>query len=117
MGCIELQSLMIDQLVNKRSKILPALAIFHKADLSNQFSHFAQPILMPRFKSINFHQNRPKITLFLQKCKSFKRLGLHTQTLEIAGHYGFLPTRLCNCLRYPAIGTLSGYAIIDRIEI
>ena len=32
---------------------------------------FALPISMPRFKSINFYQNIPKIKLFLQKIAKF----------------------------------------------
>ena len=32
---------------------------------------FAQPIFMPRFKSINFHQNIPKFKLILQKNAKF----------------------------------------------
>ena len=42
---------------------------------------FALPISMPRFKNINFYQNRPKIKLFLQKnAKFFVFCGLRTQT-------------------------------------
>ena len=35
---------------------------------------FALPISMPRFKSNNFHQNSPKIKLFLQNKQSFQAL-------------------------------------------
>ena len=50
---------------------------------------FALPIsmppefsLMPRFKNINFHQNKPKIELFLQKIKFFEYWGRIPQTLN-----------------------------------
>ena len=36
--------------------------------------------LMPRFKSIIFYQNKPKIKLFLQKIKFFECWGLPSQT-------------------------------------
>ena len=47
---------------------------------------------MPRFKSIIFYQNRPKMKLFLKKCKIFKRWRLRLQTpktvlpLRISGY-------------------------------
>ena len=68
MGFIELHNFMIYQHLNKRTKILPS-ATSHIAHLHNQFNYgmFAQPISMPRFKSIIFDQNRPKTKLFLQK--------------------------------------------------
>ena len=37
---------------------------------------------MPHFKSINFYQNRPKITLMLKKSIVFERWGLCPQTSE-----------------------------------
>ena len=36
---------------------------------------FALPISMPRFKSIIFYQNKPKIKLFLQKNAKFSSAG------------------------------------------
>ena len=40
---------------------------------------------MPRFNSINFDQNRPKLKLFLPKeYEILKRWGLRTQTPESA---------------------------------
>ena len=50
--------------------------------LCNQFNHvFAVVISMPRFKSNNLYQTRPKIMLLLQKhCKIFERWGLCLQT-------------------------------------
>ena len=36
---------------------------------------FALLISMPRFKSIIFYQNSPKIKLFLKKMQSFRALG------------------------------------------
>ena len=55
-----------------------SLATSHIAYLCNQFNSlimFAPPISMPRFKSIIFDQNSPKIKLFLQKNASFRSLG------------------------------------------
>ena len=50
--------------------------------LCNQFNHvFAVLISMPRFKSNNFYQTRPKIMLLLQKnCKIFECWRLCPQT-------------------------------------
>ena len=60
---------MIYLLVNKRTELL-LLATSHITiahHLCNQFNHgFALLISMPRFKSIYFCQNRPKITLLEQ---------------------------------------------------
>ena len=42
---------------------------------------FALPISMPRFKSINFYQSRPKSKLFLQYAKIFDAKP-KMQTLE-----------------------------------
>ena len=36
---------------------------------------FALPISIPRFKSIIFYQNSPKIKLFLEELKNFRALG------------------------------------------
>ena len=36
---------------------------------------FALPISKPRFKSIIFNQNSPKMKLFLQKMQNFRALG------------------------------------------
>ena len=70
---------------------------------------FALPITMPRFKSINFCQNTPKIKLFLQKyAKIFVCWGLRPQIpvppaaggfaprppKQPPSHYEFLATRL-----------------------
>ena len=53
---------------------------------------FALPISMPRFKNINFYQNRPKIKLFLQKnAKFFVFCGLRTQTPVPLAAGGFAP--------------------------
>ena len=49
---------------------------------------------MPRFKSINFYQNRPKIELFLQKTTKLLSAGLRPQTTKTA----------------PALLQISGYA-------
>ena len=66
---------MIHQLVNKRAEIL-LLATSHIAHLRNQFSSvFALLISMPRSKSINIYQNRPKIKLFSQKTTKFSSAG------------------------------------------
>ena len=64
----------IYQLVNKRSEIL-AIAISHMAHICNLYNHvFALLISMPRFNSINFYQNGPKIKIFfLKKYKIFER--------------------------------------------
>ena len=67
MSFIELliENFMIYQLVKKRTEILP-LATSHLVYICNLFNHvFAQLIFIPRFKSINSYQNRPKIKLFL----------------------------------------------------
>ena len=65
---------------------------------------FALPIFTPRFKSINFYQNIPKIKLFLQKNAKFFCAGnfwlrawcfnccyviLCKLILRLAGVYGF----------------------------
>ena len=73
---------MIYRLIKKRTEIL-LLAISHIAHLCNQFNClFALLIPMPRFKSINFYQNRPEIKLFLQKKKlqKFRAFGACPQT-------------------------------------
>ena len=63
------------------------------AHLCNQFNHvFAVLISMPRFKSNNLYQTRPKIKLSLQKnCKIFERLGLSPQTPNGFRQLGALP--------------------------
>ena len=47
---------------------------------------------MPRFKSIIFYQNSPKIKLVLQKKENFQALG--TPPSDTAPHREFLATRL-----------------------
>ena len=49
---------------------------------------------MPRFNSISFYQNRPKIELFLQKNTKFLSAGLRPQTTRAT----------------PALSQISGYA-------
>ena len=49
-----------------RAEILP-IAIAYLALSRNQFNHVFALLIIPRFKSINFYQNRPKIRLLLQK--------------------------------------------------
>ena len=45
---------------------------------------FTLPISMPRFKSIIFYQNSPKIVIFAKKCKIFERWGLRPRTPQTA---------------------------------
>ena len=53
---------------------------------------FALPISMPRFKSINFYQNIPKIKLFLQKnAQVFVCWMLRSQTPVPPAAGGFSP--------------------------
>ena len=69
---------------------------------------FALPIFMPRFKSINFYQNIPKIKLFLQKnakffCAAWASApdprassggwGFRSQALKTSPYCEFLTTR------------------------
>ena len=85
----ELYDFMIYQHVNKRAKNL-SLATFHIAHFCKHSIRFALPISMPRFKSINFYQNSPKIKLFLKKkCKIVKCWGLRPQTPAppVAGNF------------------------------
>ena len=73
--CIELWNSKIYRLVDRRTEILP-LATFHIARLFNQFNHvFALLVSMPRFKSIKFYLNRPKIKLILQQHSKFFGAG------------------------------------------
>ena len=64
------------QACNKTAEILP-LATTLITHLRSQFIHvFALLISMPRFKSINFCQNRPEIKILLQKnCKISDRVA------------------------------------------
>ena len=92
MSFIEKYDFIIYQHLNKRTKILPLATsqIAHATSLNM----FALLISMPRFKSIIFYQNNPKIKLFLQKSAVFERWGLRSQTPKTAPHYEFLATRL-----------------------
>ena len=67
---------MIYQLVNKRTKIL-AIATTNVAHFCNLYYHvFTLLICMPRFNSIKFYQNRPKIKLvFVKNRQNFRALG------------------------------------------
>ena len=67
---------MIYHLVNKTTEILP-LANSHIAIYATSLIVFVLPVPMPRFKSINFYQNRAKFNLFLQNV--FERWGLCPQ--------------------------------------
>ena len=46
---------------------------------------------MPRFKSIIFHYNNPKIFFFAKNWKIFERWGLHLQTPVPPAARGFAP--------------------------
>ena len=77
------------QACNKKAEILP-LATTLITHVRGQFIHvFALLISMPRFKSINFCQNRPKIKILLQKnCKISDRIAPGSQIaplLQICG--------------------------------
>ena len=62
-------------IVNKRNDIL-ILATTHIDHLCNQFNYvFALLISMPRFKSIYFYPNTPKLSNFLKKYKNCRTLG------------------------------------------
>ena len=51
---------------------------------------FALPVSMPRSKSIIFHQNSPKIKLFLQKkMQNFRALGAELPDPCASGGWGF----------------------------
>ena len=52
---------------------------------------FALPISKPRFKSINFNQNSPKMKLFLQKMQNFRALGAPPPDPPAAGGYALKP--------------------------
>ena len=75
MSFIELLDVIIYQLVNNRTAILP-LPTSDIAHLCNWYNYaFALLISMPRFKSITFYQNRSKIKLFLpNNIKNFRVL-------------------------------------------
>ena len=49
---------------------------------------FALLIFMPRFKSINFYQNKPKITLFLPKNLKFSSAGGYAADPRTCGGWG-----------------------------
>ena len=56
---------MINQFVNKRTEIL-AIGTSNIANLRNYYNHVSALLIsIPRFHSINFHQKRSKIKLFL----------------------------------------------------
>ena len=56
---------------------------------------FALSISKPRFKSIIFNQNSPKMKLFLQKMQNFRALGaLPLDPKTAPPHCEFLATRL-----------------------
>ena len=57
---------------------------------------------MPRFNSINFYQNMPKIVVFAKKkYKIFECWGLRPQTPVTAPpHYSFLVTRLAENVNF-----------------
>ena len=67
---------MIYQLVNKRTEIL-AIATTHIAHFCHYYYHvFTLLICVPRFNSIKFYQNRPKIKLvFVKNRQIFLALG------------------------------------------
>ena len=86
---------MIYHLVNKRTKILP-LATFYIVHLGRQFILFLNSITcMLCFKSINFHQNKPKIKLW----KSFERCWPKNLNLW---QLGALPQTPCDFRRLGA---------------
>ena len=69
-----------------RSEVLP-LAITCIAHLCCQFWHvFALLISMPRFKSVNFYQNRSKIKLLLQK-----NLQIPSEHVPTIAGFGYVP--------------------------
>ena len=58
---------------------------------------FALLISMPRFKSIIFYQNSPKIELFLKKNAKFSSVGgLRFQTVMPLAAVGFAPKPLAS---------------------
>ena len=66
---------MIYQLVNKRAEILSLATSHFPIYATSKFNHvFAQLISVPRFKSINFYQNRPKIKKIKLKIGFIKEL-------------------------------------------
>ena len=76
----------------------------------NSLIMFAFPISIPRFKSFIFHQNSPKIKLFLKKkCKILKRWGLRPQTpitasqLRISGYALVALCAINNHMRFLSI--------------
>ena len=77
---------------NKKVKIL-SLATAFIAHLRSQFNHvFALLIFMPRFKGINFYQNKHKFTLFLQKkLQNLPALGASPQEPLAFDHQNSLP--------------------------
>ena len=69
----------------------------------------ALPISMPRFKSIIFYQNRPKIKLFLQKMQSFRALGASPPDPRASGVWagGFAPHPQPPTAAYNSLGLLN----------
>ena len=65
---------MIYQHIKKRTKILP-LANSHSRFYATGLIMFALPISIPRYKSIFFYLNSPKIKLFLQKNAKLSSAG------------------------------------------
>ena len=69
----------------------------HSPVYATTFFMFALPISMPRFKSINFYQKKPKIKLFSEKkMQNFWALG--AQTPEPFPHCKFLATLLVEAM-------------------
>ena len=83
---------MIYQLVIKRTKIL-AIATSHIAHIRNYYNHaFALLMSVPRFNSINFYQNKPKIKLCLpKKLKIFRAIGALPPDSRASCGWGLLP--------------------------
>ena len=101
---VPVQNFMIYHFVNIRTEIL-AIATSQIVHLCNQYNHaFIQLISMPRFNSINFYQNRPKIKLFLPPkiYKIFERWGLRPQTLVTIPPFRFLATPLLLASQQPS---------------
>ena len=64
---VDYQSL-LSNLVPLARKIIPLATSHHVIHLCNQFGHvFAGLISLPRLKSINFYQNRLKLSFFAKK--------------------------------------------------
>ena len=78
---------------------------------------FAPPISKPRFKSIIFNQNSPKIKLFLQKNAKFSSAGGSAPDPRASGGWGLFPKPAASSGRQPKVDSKKVDTVVISGEI